>query len=624
MNHRGPDGEGLLMEANIALAHRRLAIIDLAGGAQPIFNQDRTLAIVFNGEIYNYRELTERLQTRFPFRTRSDTEAILHLYEEMGTGCVDHLQGMFAFAIADLREGSCFIARDRTGKKPLYYWQENGRLAFASEIKSLLALPMISREPDPVAIDGYLSMRYVPGPRTMFKNIWKLSAGHWMLWKDGRATIQRYWSPPFLAQFGERPDSWYEEQFEHLFQEAIKLRMVGDVPVGAFLSGGLDSSCIVAEMATQTKNRISTFSVGFDWEGDELKQAAKTAELLGCDHHEIVCRSEHMSLLPEIVWHSDEPIGDAIAVPTYLLAREASKSVKVVLSGDGADESLGGYVFHKIILLANALNHPTMVPVLRHLINPIVKFLPLRLLNFFFDYPGQLDESGKLKLLAFLKAIPIGDPAANYRLLISLFDTWDKERLFTESFNSDIACQQSWLTPTREKDLDFLSSLLAVQFQDWLPDNVLARQDKMTMAHGLEARSPFLDHKLIEFLGTVPPHLKIKQMRKNKYLLRQHAKKVLPATIANRRKKPFYIPVERYFADSSFKQLIRDTLNPDSVRLRGYFRQDAISKIVEGVGQDNFLEAKRVTALVMLELWHQLFIDGRRPVLYRPPPHPHS
>ena len=352
IRHRGPDGDGFHVSGKVALGMRRLSIIDLAGGDQPIFNEDKTIAIVFNGEIYNFRDLRKDLEARgHRFSTHSDTEVIVHLYEDYGDACVDHLRGMFAFALHDIRRGRVLIARDRLGIKPVYYHRSNGRLVFASEIKALLECPQVPREPDFAGIDAYLTLRYSPGPESMFAGISKLPAAHRMTWEKGEIAIQRYWDPaPDGAQAnGSDDDAASVERFASEFEESVRLRMISDVPIGAFLSGGVNSAAIVAAMA-KNSDRVNTFSIGFTWEGNELDAARAVAERLGCAHHETMCKQEHMALLPRIIWALDEPVGDPIVVPMYLLSELARRHVKVVLSGEGADEILAGYLMHKTML----------------------------------------------------------------------------------------------------------------------------------------------------------------------------------------------------------------------------------------------------------------------------------
>lgn len=608
--HRGPDDEGRLVDGDIGLGARRLSIVDIAGGHQPLVDAERTLAIVFNGEIYNYQELREHLIGRgYRFRTRSDSETILHLYGEYGSKCVERLRGMFAFAIYDFRDRSLFIARDRLGIKPLYTWQKNGRLVFASEIKSILQCDWVSREPDGPSIDAYLSRRYVPGPSTMFRGIQKFPAGHWMRWHQGSVHMEPYWAPclhdgPYLSE----PEC--HERFAAIFEQSVRMRLMSERPLGAYLSGGLDSTCVVSAMAKAASAPVKTFTVGFDWEKDELSAAAATAKRLGCDHHEIICRPDDMALLPEIVRHADEPLGDAIVLPTYLLAREASRSVKVVLTGDGADEILAGYLFHRVLGVGRT--YAAAVPTWLHnaAIMPLVRCMPVGLLDRFFDYPAYLGAEGKERLLAYLRTVHDKNLDAGYRLLTSLFDQDHKAHIYTPAFQATLGTGQASDNPGAAGGR-ILDRLLALQYRDWLPDNILMRQDKMSMAHGLEARVPYLDHKLVEFLFQVPPQLKMRNwLGANKYILRRYAARVLPSEIANRRKKAFYIPVERYANAPGFREILHMTLDPSRVRRRGYFDPNHVSGLIDKMDGGDFLSAKQVFALMSLELWHINFIDS--------------
>lgn len=607
ITHRGPDDVGHFVDEKMGLGVRRLSIIDVEGGHQPITNDDGSLVIVYNGEIYNYLELKEELLSLgHRFRTNSDTEILLHLYEEMGAECLSRLRGMFAFAIFDVREKTLFVARDRLGIKPLYVWQKNGGVVFASEIKSILEYDQVNREPHLPAIDAYLGLRYVPGPATMFRNIEKLPPGHWMKWKDGKVSIKRYWNAEiYNGSYGK--DEEYIEGFTELFKESVSLRLMSDVPLGAYLSGGVDSNSIVATMASCTTQPVKTFSVGFDWEKDELHNAAESAKILGCDHNEIICRPEDMALLPDIVRHSDQPLGDAIVVPTYLLAQAASKSVKVVLTGDGADEMLAGYAFHKVINMGH--HYKRSMPSWFHekIVEPMARGTPVGILDHFFDYPASLGEEGKRKVLTYLRNLRSGSVDSHYRHLISLFDETDKKELYSRDFGGAIGHDDAG--GGGEEEGAFLDRLLYSQFRDWLPDNILARQDKMSMAHGLEARVPFLDHKLVEFLQTVPPHLKLNRLFGDKRLLREYAGLVLPKGNAQRRKTAFYIPVERYLDQPAFRDLVMMTLDSERVRRRGYFDPMQVKRLIEGTDRREFLDVKKIIALVMLELWHMIFID---------------
>ena len=611
IRHRGPDDGDSYSGPNVGIGMRRLSIIDVAQGGQPLWNEDRSVVIVFNGEIYNYRELQEQLIARgHKLQTASDTETILHLYEDYGTDCLEHLRGMFGLAIYDLRKRKLFIARDRVGIKPLYYWNHGGKLLFASEIKSLLESPDVSRTPNLAAVDSYLSLRYVAGPQTLFEGINELPAAHWLTVDDhGGVCVRRYWRPTF----GHAPyesDDYYQDRFAELFQETVQKHMLSDVPLGAFLSGGVDSTAIVATMSRLSSRPVKTFSVGFDWDGDELPEARESARRLGCDHHEVVCRAEDIRELPNIVWHLDQPIGDAIVLPMHLVSRLARKHVKVVLSGEGGDEILAGYFFHKVMYWAGRYSHYTPRLIDRGLVSPLLRMMPKSLLNLAFSYPAKLGSRGRTKVLDYVQLIRSRQTNREYRFLTSLFDDRDKCDLYSPAMHAHLNAAD------HDVDVDGslapLHQILSLQYKDWLPSNILMKADKISMANSIEGRVPFLDHKLIEFLGQVPPHLKLQGFR-DKVLLRNYLQTRLPGKAARRPKKPFYIPLERYFATKEFRELLNTYLGDEEVRRRGLFNPAAVRRLRNSIEAGDFLYAKQVIALVMLEIWFQEFID-RKPV----------
>jgi len=354
LSHRGPDSVGYFERGDVGLGHTRLSIIDVQGGQQPIENEDGSLVLVCNGEIYNYQALRRELLSRgHRLRTKSDSEVVLHLYEEQGPECLQRLNGMFAIAIYDNNQQRLFLARDRLGIKPLYYVDLSGRFLFASESKAILHYRGLNPTLNPCAIRDYVALRYVPGPGTMFKELHKLPAGHYAIVQNGQVTLRPYWQAELYDGPFEGDDKEYVEGFAERFERSVRRRLISEVPVGAYLSGGLDSSAVVAAISRLVSKPVRTFTVGFDYEHDELAQAAATAKLLGCEHTEIDCRGPDIRLLPEIVYHLDEPLGDAIIIPMYKLAREAKKHVTVVLTGEGADETLGGYLFHRTLLVGH-------------------------------------------------------------------------------------------------------------------------------------------------------------------------------------------------------------------------------------------------------------------------------
>lgn len=607
--HRGPDGEGFHSSAPVHMGMRRLSIIDLQGGDQPVYSEDKTLAIVFNGEIYNYREERENLIRKgHRFSTRSDTEVILKLYEEYGVNCVNYLRGMFAFAIHDQQKNLVFMARDRLGVKPLYYsTTQTGDFVFASEVKALFEHPGVHAVPDLLGVDAYLSMRYSPGPGSMFKGVRKLPAGHRLIWNPGlHVMVEPYWTWESHKQPDKalKTDADFQARFDALFEEAVRLRLVADVPLGAFLSGGVDSSAIAAAMARQSGAAINTFSVGFGWEGDELADARETAKRLGANHREVICHQADMEKLPELIWALDEPVGDPIIVPMHLLSQMAARHVKVALSGEGADEMLAGYFMHKTLLQARRLPKAFF-----RIARPFVSAVPPFLLDLAFDYPGKMGKRSKRKLVDFMGEMQGSNLSRQYHFLISLFDRRDKKWLYDapmkqvmETFFDTFRSGPEWPT--------LLSSMLALQQPHWLPDDILTKLDKMTMINSLEGRVPFMDHKLVEFLLGAPDHLKYAGGR-NKILLRNYVEKVLPG-ISARPKKAFYVPLEKYLNVNPLKDMVDLCLSERSIRKRGLFDYDAVRYILGQVKTGDFVYAKQVFSLLALELWFRIYIDNEK------------
>jgi asparagine synthase (glutamine-hydrolysing) len=630
IRHRGPDDHGFFEHGEVHLGARRLSIIDVAGGHQPMAGEDGAIVVVHNGEIYNYRDLIPRLEALgHRFRTHCDTEVIVHAYEAWGRDCLAELHGMFAFALYDRRRDALFIARDRTGMKPLYYFHQDGRLVFASEIKAILECGRVPRRCNLAAIDSYLALRYVPQPETLFTGIHVLPAAHSLTWESGRLAIQRYWD---LPQFGGpyESDDAYLEAFDATFTRAIERHMQSEVPVGAYLSGGVDSSAIVATMCRLTSG-VKTFSLGFNAPGDETAEARTLADRLGCDHHEIICRPEHFSLLPETIYHLERPIGDALILAYYLLAEETRRHVKVVLSGEGADELFAGYSFHKVMEWTRRYTRWMPGAVDRHVVVPALRHAPVNLLDRFFVFPAQLGRQGRDKVADFLAAYREQSLYANYISLRTLFNPTERRALYSPAFAQVaqldvmarhpegavgaaiglVAHTADLLGPATPPPLD---RLLGLQFEDWLQDFALLRQDKSSMAHSLELRLPFLDDELIDLAFRMPPRLKLHDLT-DKVVERRWAQRLLPAENTRRSKNPFYLPVDYFYGQGAVAELIERTLAPDAVRRRGYFDPAAVQALVDRMPGGEFLVHKQVMALVILELWHQVFIDGDLPPL---------
>jgi asparagine synthase (glutamine-hydrolysing) len=599
--HRGPDEDGFYVKENVGLAMRRLSIIDLASGQQPIRNADGTKWIVYNGEIYNYQEIRRDLESRgHQFYTNSDTEAIVHLYDEQGADCLQHLRGMFAFAIWDERDRSLFIARDRVGKKPLLYsHQPNGDLIFGSEFHALLKHPSVSREIDHDAIDDYMSYLCVPAPKTAYKQIRKLEPGHWMRWKDGKIETHRYWLPDFTKKIQITEEEAIEET-TRIVRESTRLRMISEVPLGAFLSGGVDSSTIVALMAQESSQPVKTFSIGFEEQDySELKYARRVAEHVGAEYNEFIVRPNALEVLPTLVEHYGEPYADSSAIPTYYVSRETRKHVTVALNGDGGDESFAGYERYAAMLMAEQYRRiPALVR--KAFVETPVSLLP----------SSELKRSRVRDAKRFLNAAQL--PRTNrYLRWMSTFDPEAKRDIYTDDFraaitdSTDGAILEQWFAKANGSGV--LDAAMLTDQMTYLPNDLLVKVDIASMANSLEARSPFLDHKVIEFAASLPEHLKMRRFE-TKSLLKKVASRLVPREVIYRRKMGFGVPVGKWFRDE-MKDFVRDTLLSDRSLRRGIVKGDKIEKYVNEHTNGERDHSFQLWTLLMLELWFQRFID---------------
>jgi len=599
--HRGPDDDGFYIDKNIGMAMRRLSIIDLAGGKQPIHNRDKTAWIVFNGEIYNYQELRRELEDEgAEFYTKSDTEVVIHLYDRYGVDCLQHLRGMFALAIWDTRDDSLFLARDRIGKKPLLYsLQANGDLIFGSEFQALLKHPAISREVDYEAIHHYLSYICVPAPYTAFKQIRKLEPGHWLRWKNGQIEMKRYWLPDFSEKLDISEDEAQEEVLK-ILRESVRLRMISEVPLGAFLSGGVDSSVVVALMAQESSRPVKTFSIGFDEQDfNELKYAKKVAEHVGAEYNEFIVKPNAMEVLPLLVEHYGEPYADSSALPTYYVSRETRRHVTVALNGDGGDESFAGYERYAAMRLAE--RYKQFPAVLR---KPFVE-LPL---SFLPTPVGMRNRLRRAKRFVEAAALP---KLTRYMNWISGISPELKQELYTDEFRHISAGFNSrqiideWFE--RANGVGVLDASLMTDQQTYLPNDLLVKVDIASMAVSLEARSPFLDHKLIEFAAKLPENIKVKGFS-TKTLLKKIGAKLVPPEVIYRRKMGFTMPVTHWLRNE-MKDFLYEVLLSERSMNRGIFKPAVVKNLIE-----RHVEAKadlniQLWTLLMLELWFQRFID---------------
>lgn len=599
--HRGPDDDGFYLSENVGLAMRRLAIIDLASGKQPIHNADRTKWIVFNGEIYNYRELRSDLEALgHEFYTKSDTEVIIHLFDEYGVECLQHLRGMFAIAIWDETDKSLFLARDRVGKKPLLYsHQPNGDLIFGSEFAAVLKHPSVSREVDMQAIDSFMSYLCIPAPQTAFKQIRKLEPGHWLRWKAGEIELRRYWLPDFSKKIAITEEEAIVET-TRILRESTKMRMISEVPLGAFLSGGVDSSVVVALMAQESEKPVKTFSIGFEEQDfSELKYAKRVAEHVGAEYHEFIVRPNALEVLPTLVEHYGEPYADSSAIPTYYVSRETRKHVTVALNGDGGDESFAGYERHMAMQIAE-----------------LYRGIPLVLRKALIEGPVNLLPSSELKktrirdVQRFFNSAN-EDRAIRYFRWMSTFKPAVKPDIYTAEFASAVDGYEpshfldQWFA--RSNGSGVLDTTLLTDQMTYLPNDLLVKVDIASMANSLEARSPFLDHKLIEFAASLPEHLKMKRFR-TKSLLKKVAERLVPSEVIYRRKMGFGVPVGRWFR-AEMKDFVRGVLLSERSLKRGIIKPEAMRRYVDEHTDGRFDHAFQIWSLLMLELWFQRFID---------------
>lgn len=602
--HRGPDDYGHACADNISLGMRRLSIIDLEHGHQPMHANGASVSIVYNGEVYNFRELRQQLeQLGYSFKTNSDTEVVLQGYMAWGLDVFLKLNGMFAVALADHRNTpQLVLARDRFGTKPLYYHCDNERLTFASELKSVLANKRISRTLNPHAVHQYLQLRYVPGNECLFKGIHKLAAASYLVFRSGQEPRKTtYWTVPYPEKKLNISFRDAVTEVRTLLRTSVRRRMIADVPVGAFLSGGVDSSVIVSLMREFNSGELNTFSVGFGTENDETSLARETAAQLGTNHHEIVCSDEDFAHIEDIAWSLDEPIGDAIVLPMYLLARKASSKVKVVLAGEGADEVFGGYLFQKTLLAAQ--RYRSHVPaVFRRIACGLLRFVPHGMLNAAFEYPAALGTKGKERLVEYLKCIESDSLVSQYRSLISLYSSEELGSVYSTAFREKLEKERPYVRTQLDTSVtgnaSWLDPILSLSFWDWLPDDIMMKLDKMTMAHSLEGREPYLDHELVAYVNSLPDAYRIRGW-KDKRLLRAAAEDILPQRTAYRKKKPFYIPIDTYFQQPTFRDIFNHFKRHN--QLGEIFCEDYLESL--SLSQTSLIESKQLFSLIILNTW---------------------
>lgn len=604
---RGPDDEGYFIEGNIGLANKRLSIIDVEGGKQPIFNEDGKVCIVYNGEIYNYLELRKKLEEEgHMFKTKTDTEVIVHLYEEYGEDCVKFLQGMFAFAIWDSKEDKLLLARDRFGIKPLAYSDMAGRLIFASETKAIVQDDSIKKDIDFEAVHYYLTYLSVPSPLTIYKGIKKLPPASILICQNGKIIEKRYWSiEPKRLKFNTVEE--YCDIFYELLKDSVKMQLMSDVPLGAFLSGGVDSSSVVGLMSQLSSRPVKTFSIGFkEKEFDELKHARFIAKRFNTEHYELVMTPKDIGRMEDLIWNLDEPHGDSSALASYLVSKLAAPHVKVVLTGVGGDELFAGY--HAYIADKLSRYYSIMPRILTQKTIPNL----IALLKIDTQKPSNVR-----RVLRFLKSahLPFRQRHTKWMTLLG-FDDDEKVELYSDFLKSKTKDLDSFVVTSEYFNrgevlgLDYLNTAMFVDLNTYLNNDVLQQVDRMTMANSLEARVPFLDHKLVEFAFTIPSNLKFKGLSL-KHFVRKSMKGLLTDEIVNREKHGFGVPIREWFKSDFIRQNIDEFLNDSSIKRRGFFKVEYVKQLLDEHVRGRADNSHKIWLIMVLEIWCRRFLDKR-------------
>jgi asparagine synthase (glutamine-hydrolysing) len=608
LSHRGPDDFGCFMGEGVGLGHRRLSIIDLEGGHQPMFNEDRSLCIVFNGEIYNFPDLEAHLISKgHQFRTRSDTEAIVHAYEEWGEECVQRLRGMFAFAIWDTRQSKLFLARDRFGIKPLFYGEHGDKFYFASEMKAILADGTVSRDIDEVALASYFALSYIPAPLTIFRNIRKLLPGHVLIWQDNRFQIRQYWDITYVPDRG-KGEVYFINRFMELFHESIRIHLMSDVPLGAFLSGGIDSSAVVAAMSMVTDRPVNTFCMGFggDVGGylDERGYARMVAERYKANHHEYEVLPDPEGLVEKIVRAFDEPFADDSTIPSYFVCKVARQTVTVAESGLGGDEAFAGYERYLGLRL-------------REIYRKFPSFVREKMIPYFVDNLSERSDGHYTvnHMKRFTRSASLEDGHAYFGYL-TILNPRIKASFFTDSSRFD-----EYLEATKALVLDHFSSVPVENSRDalnrafycdtktYLPEDILAVTDRMSMQHALEVRVPFLDHPLMEFCATIPPEMKMRWLKK-KYLLKRALKNVLPREVISHRKQGFVGPMTQWLKND-LKSYALETLSESNLKRHGILNGQTVNKILDEHFSQRELHDTLIWSMLIFQKWFDIYIENR-------------
>ena len=600
--HRGPDDKGYFVDGSVGLGMRRLSIIDLDGGYQPIHNEDKSVWVILNGEIYNYQELSGNLKSKgHKFYTKSDTEVIVHLYEDYGEECVHHLRGMFAFALWDRKAKKLILARDRTGIKPLFYYEDSQCLVFGSEIKSIRQHNRPSNEIDFSALDSFLTLLYIPSPKTIYQDIYKLPPGHLLIVDNNEKRLKQYWELEYRIDYQKSMDDFAEAILEK-FREVVKIHMISDVPLGTLLSGGIDSSALVAVMSEISNKPVETFNICYDGkvgQFDESKHARFVADTFETNHHELRIKPDVFNDINEICSYFDEPFADSSAIPNYYISQLAKQYVTVALCGLGGDEIAAGYDRYVGLLLSRQYQK---IPRL------VREKLAVYLASQLPDSKKGRRFSNLIKRFVNSGMLPIDKRYFSY---ISYLAESQKQQLYSPQLLANINGEHEKQFDTyfsRYTDLHTLNRALFADLKMYLPDDLLTLSDRMSMAHSLELRVPFLDHELVEIMATVPPKFKLHRMSK-KYILKKSFQKILPKEVLYRKKWGFSIPLVLWFR-KDLKSFVQQTLSPDKIRKQGFFNYSKIAEMLEAHFQAKENYHSQIWALVVFSLWYDSHVEN--------------
>jgi asparagine synthase (glutamine-hydrolysing) len=614
ITHRGPDDNVIFADSGISLGMRRLSIIDLKKDIYPMTNENQDIFLVFNGEIYNFQELRKELEEKgHRFKTNCDAEVIVHCYEEYPDNFLQKFNGMFAIALYDLKNKKLILARDRVGIKPLYYNYQQGHLVFASEIKSILQLGTINREMNLQALNNYFALRYNPSYQTLFKGIKKLQPGHKLELdlKTKEIDITKYWDINLLREEKKSSKQWQKEIL-NLMESSVKLRMISDVPIGAFLSGGIDSSAIVAMMSKIKKENnddspIKTYSVSFEkGQGvNEDKYAKQVAEHFGADHNAFQVNPDIAKILPKIIHHTDEPMADPALLPVYMLSEEAKKSSTVILTGDGGDELFGGYDHHRIL---KAVNFASKIPLFNTLGPTAIKSIPLSIWNKVYKHAENIGDSAYVRAVQVVKEHKNNKAKAYYELL-GMFDEKERKQLLKEHYKEIDYNKINNLYFKNTKD--YVKRLLYYDFKRLLAEGYMMKTDRITMARHIEARVPFLDHRMAELAFKIPSKEKIKGFKETKYILKKSLEGVLPKNIIYRKKQSFHMPIENWL-DKDLKPVVDDVLNTTKIFRQGILDHNMVKKLKDNYAKGKLYYARQIWTLLNFEIWHKMFIEKEK------------